>query len=55
MPPTHLIAQVDFVKLLHDKLAVYSLRHADTPDEWRFPRPSFKARRAAGPDCCGDA
>ncbi|PSC68866.1 adenylate kinase [Micractinium conductrix] len=34
--------QVDFVKLLHDKLGVMSLRHADTPDEWRFPRPSFK-------------
>lgn len=34
--------QVDFVKLLHDKLMVMSLRKADTPDEWRFPRPSFK-------------
>lgn len=30
------------MKLLHDKLGVMSLRHADTPDEWRFPRPSFK-------------
>jgi hypothetical protein len=34
--------QVDFVKLLHDKLMEMSLRYADTPDEWRFPRPSFK-------------
>lgn len=36
--------QVDFVKLLHDKLSALSLRCADTPDEWRFPRPSFKVR-----------
>ncbi|KAL4420036.1 hypothetical protein ABPG77_001286 [Micractinium sp. CCAP 211/92] len=34
--------QVDFVKLLHDKLMAKSLQHADTPEEWRFPRPSFK-------------
>ncbi|KAL4430829.1 hypothetical protein ABPG75_006085 [Micractinium tetrahymenae] len=34
--------QVDFVKLLHDKLMALSLQHADTPEEWRFPRPSFK-------------
>ena len=34
--------QVDFVKLLHDKLLALSLGHADTPEEWRFPRPSFK-------------
>ena len=44
------------MKLLHDKLSVLSLRHADTPDEWRFPRPSFKARtpqRAGGLGCGG--
>lgn len=39
--------QVDFVKLLFDKLGALSLRHADTADEWRFPRPSFKVRCAA--------
>ncbi len=44
-----LALQVDFVKLLHDKLMAKSLQHADTPEEWRFPRPSFKVRRwAAG-------
>lgn len=36
--------QVDFVKLLHDKLMSLSLQRADTPEEWRFPRPSFKVR-----------
>ena len=41
--------QVDFVKLLHDKLMALGLQHADTPEEWRFPRPSFKAR---APCCC---
>lgn len=34
--------QVDFVKLLHDKLMSLSLQHAEMSDEWRFPRPSFK-------------
>lgn len=34
--------QVDFVKLLYDKLLELYHRHADGPDEWRFPRPSFK-------------
>lgn len=34
--------QVDFVKLLYDKLTALSLKHVDTSDEWRFPRPSFK-------------
>lgn len=34
--------QVDFVKLLFDKLTELSLKNADTKDEWRFPRPSFK-------------
>jgi adenylate kinase family enzyme len=34
--------QVDFVKLLFDKLSTMSLERADTADEWRFPRPSFK-------------
>lgn len=34
--------QVDFVKLLYDELLELHHRHADGPDEWRFPRPSFK-------------
>ncbi|KAL6769636.1 hypothetical protein ACKKBG_A31795 [Auxenochlorella protothecoides x Auxenochlorella symbiontica] len=34
--------QVDFVKLLHDRLLALSGRHADTAEAWRFPRPSFK-------------
>lgn len=38
--------QVDFVKLLYDKLLALHLKHADGPDEWRFPRPSFKASTA---------
>ena len=36
--------QVDFVKLLHDKMNQLHLRHADGPDGWRFPRTSFKVR-----------
>ncbi|KAL4528707.1 hypothetical protein Ndes2526B_g07185 [Nannochloris sp. 'desiccata'] len=34
--------QVDFVKLLYDKLIQLYHQNADGPDEWRFPRPSFK-------------
>lgn len=34
--------QVEFVKALHDRLLDLHLRAADGPDEWRFPRPSFK-------------
>lgn len=34
--------QVDFLKLLYDRLMELHLKHADTPDEWRYPRPSFK-------------
>lgn len=34
--------QVDFLKLLYDKLLELHLRHADTPEERHFPRPSFK-------------
>lgn len=37
--------QVDFLKLLHDKLLELHLRHADTPEERRFPRPSFKVTK----------
>lgn len=36
--------QVDFLKLLHDKLLELHLRYADSPQEPRFPRPSFKVR-----------
>lgn len=34
--------QVDFLKLLFDKLLRLHIEAADTPDEPRFPRPSFK-------------
>ena len=34
--------QVDFVKMLHDKMNQLHLQHADGPDAWRFPRTSFK-------------
>jgi adenylate kinase family enzyme len=34
--------QVDYVKLLYDKLIQLYHHNADGPDEWRFPRPSFK-------------
>jgi len=37
------LAQVDFLKLLYDRMLALHLKHADTADEWRFPRPSFKA------------
>jgi hypothetical protein len=35
-------AQVDFLKLLYDKLLELHLKHADTSDERYYPRPSFK-------------
>ncbi|KAF8063870.1 vacuolar iron transporter 4 [Scenedesmus sp. PABB004] len=34
--------QVDFLKLLFDKLSELHQRHADTPEAIAFPRPSFK-------------
>ena len=34
--------QVELLKLLYDKLMALHVQHADSPDEWRFPRPSFK-------------
>jgi adenylate kinase family enzyme len=37
--------QVDFLKLLHDKLAALHRLHADGPLSAAFPRPSFKVRR----------
>ena len=36
--------QVDFLKLLYDKLLELHLKHADTPEERYFPRPSFKVQ-----------
>ena len=39
--------QVDFVKLLHDKMYQLHLQHADSPDGWRFPRTSFKVRHGS--------
>ncbi|KAK9819601.1 hypothetical protein WJX72_000150 [[Myrmecia] bisecta] len=34
--------QADFLKLLYDKMRALHIQHADGPEEWRFPRPSFK-------------
>ena len=45
-------AQVDFLKLLYDRMLALHLKHADTADEWRFPRPSFKARILCGSCFC---
>ena len=45
--------QVDFVKLLHDKLMALSLLHADSPEEWRYPRPSFKVLAGSAPRARG--
>lgn len=36
--------QVELLKLLYDKLMSLHVQYADTADEWRFPRPSFKVR-----------
>ena len=36
---------MDFLKLLFDKLMALHGKHADGPEENRFPRPSFKVRR----------
>jgi hypothetical protein len=36
------VAQVDFLKLLYDKLLELHLKHADKPEERHYPRPSFK-------------
>lgn len=41
--------QVDFLKLLYDKLLELHLKHADTPEERHFPRPSFKVRCKLAP------
>jgi adenylate kinase family enzyme len=37
--------QVDFLKLLYDKLAALHRMHADGPLSAAFPRPSFKVGR----------
>ncbi|DBA76165.1 hypothetical protein WJX77_008047 [Trebouxia sp. C0004] len=34
--------QVDFLKLLYDKMLELHNKHADGPEEWQYPRPSFK-------------
>lgn len=34
--------QADFLKLLYDKMMSLHNKYANTEDEWRFPRPSFK-------------
>lgn len=35
--------QADYLKLLYDKMMSLHNKYANTEDEWRFPRPSFKA------------
>ena len=35
---------MDFLKLLFDKLMALHGKHADGPEENKFPRPSFKVR-----------
>jgi hypothetical protein len=39
--------QVDFVKLLMDKLMRLHRRYADSPLAAQFPRPAFKVRRGS--------
>jgi hypothetical protein len=39
-----LFVQVDFLKLLYDKLLELHHRYADTPQGIAFPRPSFKVQ-----------
>jgi len=34
--------QVELLKQLYDKMMSLHVQNADTPNEWRFPRPSFK-------------
>ena len=36
------VRQVEFLKLLYDKMLGLHLHNAATVNEWRFPRPSFK-------------
>ena len=36
--------QVELLKLLYDKMMSLHVQNADSPDEWRFPRPSFKVQ-----------
>ena len=47
--------QADFLKLLYDKMMSLHNKYANTEDEWRFPRPSFKARTSSTcfAGCCG--
>ena len=41
--------QVDFLKLLYDKMLELHIKHADGPEEWQYPRPSFKVYRLPPP------
>ncbi|BDA48136.1 probable adenylate kinase at N-terminal half [Coccomyxa sp. Obi] len=34
--------QADFLKMLYDKMTELHMKHADSPEEWRYPLPSFK-------------
>ena len=42
--------QVDFLKLLYDKMLELHNKHADGPEEWQYPRPSFKVPTPQPPD-----
>lgn len=37
--------QVDFLKMLYDKMVMLHQQYADTPRGINFPRPSFKASK----------
>lgn len=43
--------QADFLKMLYDKMTELHMKHADSPEEWRYPLPSFKVNADA--DCSG--
>ena len=36
------LVQVEFLKLLYDRMVAVHGQNVGTPHEWRFPRPSFK-------------
>ena len=40
--PDWSLVQVEFLKLLYDRMVAVHGQHVGTPHEWRFPRPSFK-------------
>lgn len=44
--------QVDFLKMLYDKMVMLHQQYADSPRGINFPRPSFKASQRAARWCC---